>query len=86
MIKCFLLHIIGRLMDWAWLFASDPFNLFGKTIKKLSGAFDSQIKFLSAVLGATLVFIGMNVTVYAAKVPRTLQTDLETYRVSDETP
>ena len=65
-IKCCLLHIIGRLMDWAWLFASDPITLFEKITKKLSGAFESQIKFLSAILGAALVFIGMNVTVYAA--------------------
>ena len=65
-IKCCLLHIIGRLMDWAWLFASDPITLFEKITKKLSGAFESQIKFLSAMLGAALVFIGMNVTVYAA--------------------
>ena len=65
-IKCCLLHIIGRLMDWAWLFASDPISLFEKITKKLSGAFESQIKFLSAILGAALVFIGMNITVYAA--------------------
>ena len=64
-IKCCLLHIMERLMDWAWLFASDPICLFEKITKKLSSAFESQIKFLSAILGAALVFIGMNVTVYA---------------------
>ena len=65
-IKCCLLHIIGRLMDWAWLFASDPITLFEKITKKLSGAFQRQIKFLSAILGAAFVSKGMNLSLYAA--------------------
>ena len=65
-IKCCLLHIIGRLMDWAWLFTSDPITLFEKITKKLFGAFESQIKFLFAILGVALVFIGMSIIVYAA--------------------
>ena len=47
------------------MFASDPITLFEKITKELSRAFETPIKFLSAILGAALVFIGMNVTVYA---------------------
>ena len=65
-IKCRLLHIIEWLMDWAWLFASNLISLCGKNHQQAVGGFEGQIKFLSAISGAALVIVGMNVTAYAA--------------------
>ena len=64
-VRCCVLFTVDRALDLSWRFATDPIGLFEDISKGLSESFESQLKFFSAILGACLVFFGLNVMVFA---------------------
>ena len=61
-----MLLTVDRALDLSWRLATDPIGLFEDISKGLSESFESQLKFFSAILGACLVFFGLNLMVFSS--------------------